>query len=182
MDTLTLDTNAWRDWAWCEGITVEKRYNDALDKKRDMRREFARLRLLQSKKICEIGNPSQVFLDFKRTEWNLPQKLQEFIDKNSDSIIPCVFSFPLCYPIVFGSREDYEKLFTLIFPDSQEKDKKYLSNRVDTMLLYANILDKRDVFITSDKAILRHKNELRFDWKTKVATLANYLEHHLKNS
>lgn len=178
MDKLTLDTNVWRDWAWCEGVTSEKRYGNDANQKNVLHQNFAKLKSLHSQNLCEIANPLQIYLDFKKSGWKLPSVLENFISQNSDKNLPVVFSYPLAFPVVFGNKEKYEELFSHIFPDSNRGDKKYESNHRDTMLLYAHIIAQQEIYITSDKAILKCEQELQNDWGTRAMNLSGYIDSH----
>lgn len=179
MDKITLDTNSWRDWAWSEGIRSETRHGGDSTKKQGLKADFAKLRSLRQKNLCDIGNPMQIYLDFEKTDWKLRSDLQAFIASHSDTQIPVVFSFPLAFPMVFGLPDEYDSLFNLIFPDAKPEHKKYKSSRVDAMLLYAHIKADRDIFITSDKAFLRAKDKIKSNWQATVMSLETYLRNSL---
>lgn len=175
MDEITLDTNAWRDWAWCEEATSDIRHGNDQTKKAKLKWEFATLRDLRSQGQCEIANPIQIYLDFKESDWQLPDDLQKFINNNSDKSLPSLSVFPMTFPFILIDKDEYEKLFKSIFSHLKIGDNKYLSSRVDTTLLYTHILAKRDFYITSDKVVIRSQIPLKDDYKVTVMTLEDYL-------
>jgi len=164
----TLDTNALRDLAWALDRSKEARYRGLPEKQGQVLQAFERILQLRDEGRCELGVTTQLYSDFAKSRANLPQDLQELIGDHVDIALPSVFGFPLAFPTVFADKDEYDRLFVDVFPHSREKHKKFNKNRLDAWQLYAHKVASRDVFITSDKGILRMHPVLMKKWSIRV--------------
>ncbi|SRR5258708_32435462 len=176
MDKLTLDTNVLRDWAWVEGISPDKRYDNDKTKHEQLRRHFAALKALRDTGKCEFGITTQFYTDYDETKGDIPAYIQNMIGQYVDIAVPAIFGFPVVFPMVFPNLSELEAIFTTLFPDSQPDHNKYDNNRKDALQLYAHKIAERTFFLTSDKAIIRKQLELAQLWKIEIRTVEAYLK------
>ncbi len=178
MDTLTLDTNVLRDWAWCLGKSPESRYSKNPDeKRRELQSLFGDLQVLRDWEICEVGITTELYTDYDGKDLNdIPQHIKDLIGPYVSVLVPInFFSFPLSFPVVFYDQNEFDKLFDDVFPGSERKHRKYLKNQRDTWQLYAHQMAKRDIFLTEDKGILGRDNVLMAHWNIQVKSLSGYI-------
>ena len=177
MDLLTLDTNALRDWAWCEDKTSEKRFENNLVKKKSLRRIFDKLRAMKKDGKCELGITTQIYTDYGKSPGELPGYIEEMIGKYADISLssPSISTFPWAFPFVFANKDEIFKLFIDVFPNSKPNHKKYYKNYKDALQLYAHKIAGRDYFITTDATILRAKDILGSKWSIKIKTPESYI-------
>lgn len=181
MDTLTLDTNVLRDWAWCLGKSPESRYGKNPDKKRrELQTLFTGLQVLRDMGICEVGITTQLYTDYDgKTLDDIPRCIKDLIGPYVSVLVPIdFFSFPLSFPVVFHDQREFDKLFSDVFPDSEPKHRKYLKNQRDIWQLYAHRMANRDVFVTEDKGILSRDNVLMAHWNIQVKSLSGYIRRY----
>jgi hypothetical protein len=175
VDKITLDTNTWRDWAWCVGKTNDVRYNNDLATKQRLTQCFKQLDQQRLAGQCRIAAPLQRFIDFQKSGYKLPSGLEEFIRETQDEDISAIASFPLAFPFSFPPEGMHDDVFALAFPHSKPGDRKYESNNKDTTLLVAHILAKQHVFLTSDNAILRASAGLKQKYNTEAQDVCSYV-------
>jgi len=180
MDKITLDTNVLRDWAWSEGGSLENRYGNLNAKKEEIQQLVYRLKSLRDRGACELGVTTQLYTDYdhKKPD-NLPGYIREMIGPYVNVAKPAIFAFPLEFPVKFVDKEKVKEIFEVIFPNAEPGDKNYDMNHKDALLLYAHMMAERDIFITSDTAILRQRDLLEQKWGIKVKTLIEYVTKKL---
>jgi hypothetical protein len=178
-EKLTLDTNSIRDWAWCEGLSSETRYNNDPAIKATFTKTFNDLRRLRDDGICEIGVTTQIFSDNHQTRGELPVHIANMIGVYANISVPSLMSFPLVFPIVFPDKQKFERLFKDIFSDSLSTHHKYQSNRLDAWQVYAHKVASRDYFVTHDKTILRASETLKSKWEILVISVEEYVSNRV---
>lgn len=181
METLTLDTNILRDWAWCLGKSPESRYRQNPDeKRRELQPLFEDLQVLRDREICEIGVTTQLYTDYDgKSLDDIPQYIKELIGPYVSIMVPIdFFDFALSFSVTFHDQKEFDKLFHDVFPDSKRTHKKYLRNQRDTWQLYAHRMANRDVFLTEDKGILIRSNVLVAHFNIQVKSLSEYIKQY----
>ncbi len=176
MDKLTLDTNILRDWIWCGGLSDENRYPNQPRMKEYLLPLFLELKRLTKIQRCEIGITTQIYTDCGDTAEITKQKIEELIGVHIEYGTPSISTFPMKFPFIFADMEIIDQIFSVVFPNSKPEDKKYSKNQKDTYQLYAHMVANRDIFLTSDKAILRACQHL----KKKFGIIVNDLEPYIR--
>lgn len=176
MDTLTLDTNIMRDWAWCEERSHECRHGNNMNKKLEIQHQFHTLIQLRDNGECELGVTNIIFADFNKDgEDKLPDYISEMIGPYVEIASPTATIFPWEFPAIFVDPEEIENILKGTFPGSKPEHKKYSNNHNDALQLYAHLVAERDYFLTCDTGILRKTEKLNCDFGIKVLSLNNYL-------
>lgn len=179
MDKVTLDSMELRDWLWCEGKSTEKRYGNDPSVKKRKKRDFARLRVLRNRGLCEIGVSTQLFTDL---DGRLPAQIDQAIGPFVDIQVPALSTFPIAFPVVFPESGDLSKLFQDMFPQSTKGHKCHQQHRKDVLQLYAHRVAGSEVFLTEDKAILSRQSILWNKWSVRVMSLDEYLTARTKQA
>lgn len=172
MERLTLDTSILRDWAWCENLSLEKRYPSEPQKRDELSDKFTLLTQLTQQGKCELGVSNQIYTDYG--EDILPEHISKLI-KMYITDFSSISTFPMTFPFTFIEDSQIDEAFSLVFPQSKPGDKQYEGNRKDAMQLLAHKTAGRDFFITADNEILRARSKLEEKFGIRVLTLSEYL-------
>ena len=175
METLTLDTNVLRDWAWAENRSTEERYGGDPSKRAELKGLFNKLRELRDQGKCELAITNQIFTDYGKDPDELPAYLSEMIGSYVIYAVPSISTLPLIFPFVFADENEIEAILKDVFPYTKPWHKKYKRNRKDALQLYAHKVAKRDIFLTSDNAILSSRRVLWIKWGIRVMALEEYI-------
>lgn len=180
MDKLTLDTNVLRDWAWSEDRSSESRYDNSNAKKEEIQQLMEILKSLRDSGACELGVTTQLYMDYdhKKPD-NLPDYIREMIGPYVNVAKPAIFAFPLEFPVKFVEKEKVKEIFEVVFPNAKPGGKNYDKNYKDALQLYAHLIAERDIFITTDAAILRQRDLLEQKCGIKVKPLNEYVKKKL---
>ena len=173
MDKLTLDTNALRDWAWAEGRTAEQRHQGA--QRDELRAAYAQLTKLRDAGRCELAVPPQISSDFAQSNGNPPAQLAALIGTVVELMTPSLTTYPIHLPAVCFDDNEFHGIFRIVYPSAKIDDARYESHRRDALLLYAHWVARRDIFITSDKAILNAGAQLRKNRAITVSGIREYI-------
>jgi hypothetical protein len=173
MDKLTLDTNALRDWAWADGLTAEQRHQGA--QRDELRAAYVQLTKLRDAGRCELAVPPQISLDFAQSSGNPPAPLAALIGTVVELTTPSLTTFPIHFPAVYFDDNAFNAIFRIVYPSAKIDDARYENHQRDTLLLYAHWVASRDIFITSDKAILNAGAELRKNRAITVSGIREYI-------
>jgi hypothetical protein len=175
MDTLTLDTNLLRDWAWVENRVQEIRYNDDQTIKKRLQPLFLALQELRDSGVCELGITTQIFTDFEKDAGDLPSFINDMIGHHVNLSGPSIQTFPWMFPIVFADVDDISEILNDVFAGARPEHKKFGSYKKDALQLTAHKAAKRDYFLTSDKRILASRKVLLNKWGIVVMMLEEYI-------
>ena len=181
MDKLTLDTNILRDWAWAEKRTTEIRYINDPTKRETLIKQFIELSKLRNQGICELGISTQIFTDYEKSIKELPQYIEDMIGPYVTFATPSISKFPMIIPFVLINKAKIDEILLDVFPNAKPDDRKYESKKKDAYQLYAHLVAKIDIFLTSDKRILEANKILSIKWMIQVKTLEEYLYQNLRH-
>lgn len=182
MDKLTLDTNILRNWAWCEGRSLESRYNNDETVRNKLKALFNTLIGFRNNGLVEFGITTQLYTDYE-TDGKLPKHIEDMIGPYVILATPSIFTFPVVFPIVFVEEGDIEQLLNDVFPDSKPHHKKYPRNQKDALQLYAHMIARRDFFITTDRGIVNSQSAsiLLKKWNIQVKSLDTYVSEKVSS-
>lgn len=153
MHKLTLDTNALRYWAQSKSLIDEVKISETSNSSFNL--QYLKLENYRIERKCEIAVPPQIFCDFaKEPTGNLAKQIEKLMETEVNYTSPSLSTFPLHFPIIYFSKEQFEEIFNLVFPHSMPTDKKFKSNQIDALLLYAHKITDRKFFIIEDRNIL----------------------------
>jgi hypothetical protein len=178
MDALTLDTNVLNDWAWAEGKSSERRYNNDSSKRATFATMFTKLKILRDNGKCELGITNQIYTDYEKDVGGLPAFIEDMVGPYVSYALPSISTLPMMFPFVFADKDEIESIMADVFPHTKPEHKKYQRNKKDAMQLYAHRVAGRDIFLTSDKDILAARQILFSKWQISVMTLEEYLQSH----